>query len=113
MPKPPADKSDWLSSAGTAPAPSVASPVDVPHNERNSAYIIYNRIIVKDIVNKYRNKYLSGNTAMPPSGAPGFTGVRHCCATDVSAVPLTTLLLPFPAMRLSAELAAVPEFDIP
>src|SRR5271156_4797507 len=31
------------------------SPADVPHNERNSVYITYNRIIVKAIENRYRS----------------------------------------------------------
>src|ERR1700677_4646607 len=35
MPKPLADKSDWLSSARTAPAPSIESPADVPYDERD------------------------------------------------------------------------------
>ena len=35
MPGPPGGESDEPPPAGTAPAPSVASPVDVPHNERD------------------------------------------------------------------------------
>src|SRR5271155_3528130 len=56
MPRPPASQERRTPPAGTAPAPSVASPVDVPHNERDGSIPSISRIKVKKKIESQRSR---------------------------------------------------------